>query len=267
MAFKDVSMEQAVATIRAAVDAGVRFIDTALAYTRPGFDSFAETAVAAALRGRSDRDQIVVATKGGHRRVGDSFPVDASAHALRRDCAVSLSALRVDAIDLYQLHHVDPRVPIEESVLALRDLQDEGQIRTIGLSNVDLTQIGQAQSIATIASVQNRFSLDYPDDRRTVEYCARHAIAYLAYMPLGGTRGTQGRADVDDIARRLQVSPPQIRLAWIRAQGAHIMPLVGASRPETIQDSVAAINVRLNQHDRQILDQTAATALGHRDPD
>lgn len=257
MAFKDITMKQAISTIQAAADAGVRFIDTALAYTRPGVGSFAEAAVATALRRRPERHHILVATKGGHRRVGDTFPIDASASALRRDCDASLRALAVDAIDLYQLHHVDPQVPLEESVWALHNLQEQGKIHRIGLSNVDIGQIARARSIATIVSIQNRFSLEHARDRRTVQYCAANGIAYLAYMPLGGTSGTPRHRGVADVARRHEVSRQQIRLAWILDQGAHIVPLVGSSRPETILDSLAAIDLRLNEDDLRLLDQQA----------
>jgi aryl-alcohol dehydrogenase-like predicted oxidoreductase len=149
VAFKDVTFGQAVATVHAAADVGVRLVDTALAYTRPGHDSFAEAVVAAALGARSGRDGVLVATKGGHRRVGDGFPIDASPAALRADCDMSLRTLGVEMIDLYQLHHVDPRVPLEESVTALRDLKDAGKIAMIGLSNVGVDQIERARAVTS----------------------------------------------------------------------------------------------------------------------
>ena len=243
LAFKDVSIDQAVATIRAAVDSGVGLIDTALAYTRPGLESFAEAVVAKALAGGID---VLVATKGGHRRAGDAFPVDARPASLRADCEVSLRTLGVDTIGLYQLHHVDPRVPLVESVGALEELRTEGKIGMIGLSNVDIAQIEQARAVGPIVSVQNRLSYGDRDDLATAEYCGRRGIAYLAYMPLHGS-GDAGA--VRAVAERHGVSRERVRLAWLLAQGPHIVALVGASRPETIADSTAAASLWLNDDD------------------
>jgi aryl-alcohol dehydrogenase-like predicted oxidoreductase len=241
LAFKNVSRGQAILVIHAAIDAGVKFIDTAPAYTRPGVESFAEAAVAAALAGHPEAD-VVVATKGGHRRVDNAFPVDGRPVALRADCERSLRALRVDAIDLYQLHHVDPRVPLVDSVGTLAELQAAGKVRYIGLSNVAAEQIEQAQRVAPIASVQNRLAFGVRDDLPTATLCAAHGIAYLAYMPLGGVgRRPVALAGLSAVAARHGVSVERVQLGWLLAQGAHVMPLVGASRPSTIRDSAAVL--------------------------
>lgn len=203
LAFKNVRVEQAVATVRTAVQRGIDVIDTALAYTRPGVESFAEAVVAKALAGRDD---VLVATKGGHRRAGDAFPVDARPASLRADCEVSLRTLGVDAIDLYQLHHVDPRVPLVDSAGALEELRTAGKINMIGLSNVDVVQIEQARAVAPIVSVQNRLSFAGRDDLATAEYCGRRGIAYLAYMPLHGSGDV---AAVLAAAGRRSRPPPQ----------------------------------------------------------
>jgi aryl-alcohol dehydrogenase-like predicted oxidoreductase len=243
LAFRDIGFDQAVATIRAAIEAGVRLVDTAPAYTRIDVESFAEAAIASALAGTHDRRTVTIATKGGHRRVGDSFPIDASAAALVRDCEVSLRALDVEAIDLYQLHHVDPRVPIEDSVAVLRDLQLAGKIATIGLCNVDVEQVRRAMTVAAISTVQNRFSVDCRADRPTVDYCAENSITYLAYKTISDTSRRSSRSAVDALARRLGVSPQRVRVAWVLSQGAHVVPLIGASRPETIKDSLGAADI------------------------
>jgi aryl-alcohol dehydrogenase-like predicted oxidoreductase len=254
LAFKDVSMSQAVATIRAGVAAGIHLIDTALAYTRPGVQSLAEEAVAEAMASIANRARILVATKGGHRRAGDRFPIDASPAALRADCELSLQALKVDSIDLYQLHHVDPDVPLVESVGALRDLQEEGKIDMIGLSNVDIEQIEQARSVATIVSVQNRFGIDYLEDLPTTQYCLRLGIAYLAYMPLGGSdRARSPGHGVRVVAQRHHVSIQQVQIAWLLARHQNVLPLVGASRPQTIEDSAASVALQLDTDDLVLL--------------
>ena len=243
LAFKEVSVGQAVATIRAALDSGIDVVDTALAYTRPGVESFAEAVVAKALGRGAD---VLVATKGGHRRDGDEFPVDARPAALRADCEASLRTLGVDTIDLYQLHHVDPDVPLMDSVGALEELRTEGKIRMIGLSNVDAAQLEQARTAATIVSVQNRLSVADRADLPTAGYCGQHGIAYLAYMPL---HGAGDAAAVRAVADRHGVSPQRVRLAWVLAQGPHIMALVGSSRPVTIEDSAAAAGLHLDDDD------------------
>jgi len=247
LAFTDISVAQAVATIHAALDSGVDVVDTALAYTRRGVESFAEAVVAKALRGRSD---VLVATKGGHRRAGDEFPIDARPAALRADCEVSLRSLGVDTIGLYQLHHVDPDVPLTESVGSLDDLRTAGKIRMIGLSNVDTTQLELARTVAPIVSVQNRLSIAERADLSTAAYCARHGIAYLAYMPL---HGAGDAAAVRAVADRHGVSPQRVRLAWVLAQGSHIIALVGSSRPATIEDSAAAAGLHLDDDDMRRL--------------
>jgi pyridoxine 4-dehydrogenase len=252
LAFKDVSFEQAVETVRAALDAGIRFIDTALAYSRTDDDSFAEAAVAAALTGRG-HDNVLVATKGGHRRVGNDFPIDASPAALRADCERSLSALDVETIDLYQLHHVDPTVPLVDSVASLWDLKSEGKIRLIGLSNVDVGQIKQVTTVAPIASVQNRLALSHHEDLPTAEYCAERGIAYLAYQPLGGVRDDAQRDAIVRVAASHGVSPQRVQLAWLLALPSPVLPLVGASRPQTIADSAAASELRLTDADLRLL--------------
>lgn len=238
LAFRDIPAEQAVATIHAALDHGARLIDTALAYTRPGVESYAESVVARAVAGR---DGVVVATKGGHYRAGDEFPVDARPAALRANCEVSLRTLGVDRIDLYQLHHVDPKVPLVESVGALRDLRHEGKVARIGLSNVDIEQITTAQAVTPIAAVQNRLSYSTRGDLPVAEHCRRLGIAYLAYMPLHGPDD----AALTEVASRHGVSTQRVRLAWLLTRAPGVVPLVGATRPASIVDSLAALTLTL----------------------
>jgi len=247
LAFRDVARDRAVALIREAVDRGVRLIDTALAYTRPDEPSWAEETVAAALSAFRPQQRPLVATKGGHWREGDRFPVDGRPETLRRHCRISLETLGVDRLDLYQLHHVDPSVPLGESVGALAELRDAGLIDMIGLSNVSPEQIDEAAAIAPIATVQNRLSLAEPGDLPTARHCAGRGITYLAYQPLAG-----GRGKIDDLPGLGQlagahgVSPARIALAWLMAQSGNILPLVGTTRTETLNDSLASAEVRLS---------------------
>jgi pyridoxine 4-dehydrogenase len=240
-AFRDGTAEDFVATVRAALDAGVMLIDTALAYTRAGVESYAEQIVARSLRGLMT-GRPLVATKGGHWRRGDSFPVDGRPDTLRAHCEFSLRNLETDRIDLYQLHHVDPHVPLPDSVGALGQLRQEGKIAAIGLSNVTVAQLDQALAVAPIAAVQNRLSYGDPGDLPMALACAERDVAYLAYSPFGGPAGPIPQAALA-VARRRGVSPHRVLLAWLRQQSPNIMPLAGASRPASIRDSAARLHL------------------------
>ena len=242
LAFSGRPVDDGVDVILTALDSGVRLIDTALAYTRPGIESFAEAVVAGALRQRRG-EQPVVATKGGHWRDGDDFPVDGRPATLRRHCEISLRTLGVERIDLYQLHHVDPDVPLAESVGALAGLHDEGKVGAIGLSNVTIAQLQEARTVASIATVQNRLSFAVRDDLPTLEYCTREGIRYLAYMPLGGPGAIAGDAfaPLRSLAARTGTTAHRLALAWVLAQSDAVVALVGATRPASIRDSAAAV--------------------------
>src|SRR3954470_2878669 len=241
LAFSGGSVDDGIDVTLTALESGVRLIDTALAYTRPGIESFAEAVVASALR-QWRGGQPIVATKGGHWRDGDDFPVDGRPSALRRHCEISLRTLGVERIDLYQLHHVDSDVPLAESVGALADLRDEGKVAAIGLSNVTIAQLQEARTIASIASVQNRLSFAARDDLSTVESCTRDDIGYLAYMPLGGPGAIAGTAfaPLRSLAARIGMSAHRLAIAWVLAQSDAVVALVGASRPASIRESAAA---------------------------
>ena len=240
-AFRNGTADDALATVHAALDAGVRLIDTALAYTRVGVESYAEQVVARALRSMST-DRPLVATKGGHWRDDGAFPVDGRPETLRAHCEISLRTLGVDRIDLYYLHHVDPAVPLPESVGALEQLRGEGKIAAIGLSNVSIAQLDAALTVAPITAVQNKLSYAEPGDLPTALGCAQRQVAYLAYSPLGGSAGTPPRAALE-VAERRGVSVHRVLLAWLRDQSADILPLVGASRPASIRDSAAPLDL------------------------
>jgi pyridoxine 4-dehydrogenase len=210
-AFRNGTAETSVATVHAALDAGVSLIDTALAYTRPGIQSHAEQIVARALRGMTGQRPLV-ATKGGHWREGDVFPVDARPDTLRAHCEISLRTLEADQIDLYQLHHVDPGVPLAESIGALEELRQQGKIAAIGLSNVTIAQLDLALGVAPVATVQNRLAFSSPDDLPTALACAERNVAYLAYSPLSrGPSGSPPAAAVT-VAQRRGVSVPRVLL-------------------------------------------------------
>ena len=243
--------ERSVRTIHAALDAGVNLIDTADAYSKDDTDvGHNERLIAKALRGR--RDGVIVATKGGHTRPGGSWEIDASPEHLRAACEASLLALETDRIDLYQLHRPDVQVPYAESIGAIKQLQDEGKVRWIGISNASVDQIDEACSIADVVAVQNQLSLEYrhPLELGEVALCERRGIAFLPWSPLGGISKAADAAGAHDpvgaAAAAHGVSPQQVALAWLLALSPQMIPIPGASRPESIEDSVRAAELELS---------------------
>jgi aryl-alcohol dehydrogenase-like predicted oxidoreductase len=256
---------QSIRTIHAALDAGVNLIDTADAYAKDHTDiGHNERLIAKALRGR--RDGVLVATKGGHLRDGQDWPLDGSPEHLKAACEASLKALETDRIDLYQYHRPDPNVPYAESIGALKELQDEGKIRWIGVSNADTDQIEEARSIAELVSVQNQLSLEYPSPvtKGEVALCEQHGIAFLPWSPLGGIANASDAAGshnpVKDAAQAHGVSPQQVALAWLLALSPVMIPIPGASRPETITDSLKAVDLELSQEELDAVSEAAGLA-------
>ncbi len=247
-----------IATVHAALDAGITLIDTADAYhIHPDEVGHNESLVAKALATYSgDTDAVLVATKGGHLRPGDgSWRLNGSPEYLKLACEASLKRLGVPAIGLYQFHRPDPAVPYAESIGALRDLLDEGKIRMAGISNASPAQIRQAREIlgGRLASVQNEFSPDVRASERELALCAELGIAFLPWSPFGGAHraGRLGTAHpaFDRVARRHGVSPQRVCLAWMLAKAPVVIPIPGASRPETIRDSAAAADLTLTAED------------------
>ena len=242
--------EQSIRTIHAALDAGVNLIDTADAYAKDHTDiGHNERLIAKALRGR--RDGVIVATKGGHTRPGGAWELDARPEYIKAACEASLKALETDRVDLYQYHRPDPDVPYEETIGAFKELQDEGKVRWIGISNANVEQIELACSIIDVVAVQNQLSLEYthPIGKREVELCEQRGIAFLPWSPLGGissaSEAAGSHAAVREAAEAHGVSPQQVALAWLLSLSPAVIPIPGASRPESILDSVRAIELEL----------------------
>ena len=252
---------QAIRTIHTALDLGVTLIDTADAYCLDGSEvGHGERLVAEALAAwPGDRDRVLVATKGGHTRPGGDWDLDGRPEYLRQACEASLRALGVEAIGLYQFHRPDPKVPFAESVGAMAELKAAGKVRLVGLSNVSVDQIRQARQIVDVASVQNEFSPRFRRSEGELAFCASQRIAFLPWSPLGGIgrgRSLGGRhAAFAEVAEAHGVSPQQVALAWELAKAPVVIPIPGASRPETITDSAAAATLRLSADDLARLDR------------
>jgi aryl-alcohol dehydrogenase-like predicted oxidoreductase len=252
---------RSVRTIHAALDAGVTLVDTADAYCLDGSEvGHGERLVSRALDAwPGDRDRVLVATKGGHTREGREWGLDGRPEHLRQACEASLRALGVEAIGLYQLHRPDPKVPFLESVGALAELEAAGKVRLVGLSNVSVDQIEQARQVVEVASVQNEFSPRFRRSEGELAFCAAQRIAFLPWSPLGGIgrgRDLGGRHTAfAEVAAAHGVSPQQVALAWELAKAPVVIPIPGASRPETITDSAAAATLRLSADDLARLDR------------
>jgi aryl-alcohol dehydrogenase-like predicted oxidoreductase len=244
--------EQALETIRTALEAGVTLIDTADAYS-PDEATFGhnELLVAKALD-RFGRDGVIVATKGGHTRRGTEWELDGRPEHLREACLASMRRLGVEQIDLYQHHRPDPKVPYAETLGGLKALLDEGLIAAAGLSNADPAQIRQARELLGdgLVAVQNQFSPAFRSSRPEIELCEELGLAFLAYSPLGGMSDAAGLGDrwrpFADVAAAHGVSPQQVCLAWELSLSASVVPIPGASRPSSVADSVRAADLRLD---------------------
>jgi aryl-alcohol dehydrogenase-like predicted oxidoreductase len=256
---------QAIATIHAALEAGITLIDTADAYRLAGEeDSHNEVVIAKALRTYGgDTSGVLVATKGGHlRTVNQPGPWEQNGHPdyLKDAAKASLGNLGVDAIGLYQFHRPDPLIDYADSVGAIRDLLDEGIIRMAGISNANPAQILLAQEILDnrLVSVQNQFSPAFRSSEPELELCDELGLAFLPWSPLGGISGAAGLGDrfapFQAIAKDRGVSPQVICLAWELAKSPIVIPIPGASRPATIRDSATAVDVVLTPEELAALD-------------
>ncbi|MEU0094598.1 aldo/keto reductase [Kribbella sp. NPDC006257] len=245
---------RSIATIHAALDAGITLIDTADAYHLDSSDiGHNETLIAKALSSYGgDTSGVLVATKGGHLRPGGgAWTLDGSPEHLKQAAEDSLKRLGVEAIGLYQFHRPDPKTPYEDSVGAIRDLLDAGKIQMAGISNANPEQIRQANEIlgGRLVSVQNQFSPAFRSSEPELELCDELGIAFLPWSPLGGisNAGELGskHPTFHSLAAELGVSPQKLTLAWMLAKSPVVIPIPGSSRPETIRDSYSAVDLTL----------------------
>jgi len=251
----------AVRTIHAAIEAGVTLIDTADAYAvDESVFGHNEELIAKALRSLGPgADGVLVATKGGHTRQGDEWGLDGSPEYLRRACEGSLRRLGVEAIGLYQHHRPDPKIDYAETIGGLKELLDAGLIVRAGISNADPDQIRLAHDMLGdgLAAVQNEYSPRFRSSRPELELCDELGIAFLPWSPLGGMSDAAELGDrfgpFAEVGRKHGVSPQQVALAWELEQSPVVIPIPGASRVESVLDSVAAVDLELDAQDLVVL--------------
>jgi aryl-alcohol dehydrogenase-like predicted oxidoreductase len=256
---------RSIATIHAALDAGITLIDTADAYHLDANDvGHNEALIGKALASYgADPSDVLVATKGGHLRPGDgSWTLDGSPAHLRAACEASLRRLGVEAIGLYQFHRPDPTVPYEDSVGAIAALLDEGKIRMAGISNANPDQIRSAQQIlgGRLVSVQNQFSPAFRSSEPELKLCDELGIAFLPWSPLGGIKNAADLASSHQpfaqVAHEVGATTQQVTLAWMLALSPVVIPIPGSSRPETIRASAAAVDLQLTPEQISQLNQS-----------
>jgi pyridoxine 4-dehydrogenase len=240
---------EAVRVLRRAVELGINFIDTADSYG-PGVS---EEIIAEALHPYPEG--LVIATKGGFVRPGPNQWVEnGKPEHLRSVCEGSLRRLRLDRIDLYQLHRIDPKVPAEEQLGTLKDLQAQGKIKHIGLSEVSVRQIQHARTIVPIVSVQNRYSVTDRGSKDVLEYCEKEKMGFIPWFPLAAGRVSGSESPVSRIAARWKITPSQLALAWLLARSPVMLPIPGTSKVEHLEENVAAAALRIDANKWQELE-------------
>ncbi|MFE8013868.1 aldo/keto reductase [Streptomyces antibioticus] len=256
---------RAIRTVHAAVDAGVTLFDTADVYGPAAGCGVNESMLAKALACYpGSAEHVIVSTKGGHLRPGDqTWETDGRPEHLRRACEDSLRRLGLETVPLYFHHRPDPKVPYAESMGGLRDLHDAGLIRHAGISNADPEQIRLAHSVLgdALIAVENQFSPGFRSSEPELEVCEELGLAFLAWGPFGGMREAKGLGErygaFEAIARERGVSPHRVVLAWQLHTSPALIPIPGASRPESVRDSAAAAELSLTAEEFERLERTA----------
>ncbi len=244
--------DEAIAVLRRAVADGVNFIDTADSYG----PEVAERLIFEALHPYPD--DLVIATKAGLTRPGpgDWKPVGRPEY-LRQQCELSLRRLGVETHDLFQLHRIDPEVPVAEQVGELAELQKEGKIRHIGLSEVDVSQLEEAQKTATIASVQNLFNLTNRDAEPLLDHCTEQGIGFIPWFPLATGKLVEDGGPLAQIAADTGAEPSQLALAWLLKRSPVMLPIPGTSSVDHLEQNLGAAGLELTDEQFAALEGVA----------
>jgi len=243
---------EAIRVLRRAVELGIDFIDTADSYG-PGVS---EELIAEALHPYPAG--LVIATKGGFDRPGPNQWVENGKPShLKSACEGSLRRLRLERIDLYQLHRIDPKVPAEDQLGTLKDLQAQGKIKHIGLSEVSVRQIQNAQKMVPIVSVQNRYSVNDRAAEDVLEYCEQHETAFIPWFPLGAGKLSDAQSPIGRVAAQTKATSSQVALAWLLARSPVILPIPGTSSVKHLEENVAAAGLKIDGSAMRELDELA----------
>jgi pyridoxine 4-dehydrogenase len=249
---KPADRAEAIRVVRRTVELGINFIDTADSYG----PAVSEEIIAEALYPYPA--DLVIATKGGFERPGpDRWVENGRPDYLKSACEASLRRLRLDRIDVYQLHRIDPKVPAEDQLGALKDLQAGGKIRHIGLSEVSVQQIRHAQTIVPIVSVQNRYSVSDRGSEDVLEYCQQQGIGFIPWFPLAAGKLSGPESPIGRVATQRKITPSQVALAWLLSRSPVILPIPGTSSVEHLEENLAAAGLRFDESTMQELGEMA----------
>ncbi len=243
---------ECIRVLRRAVELGVNFIDTADSYGPSVSEDIIREALYPYPKG------LIIATKGGLTRQGPDIwkPVGRPEY-LTQQVEMSLRRLKLDCIDLYQLHRIDAKVPVEESLGALMDLRRQGKIRHIGLSEVNPKQIEQARKTAPIVSVQNRYNISDRDHEETLRYCDQHTLAFIPWYPVGAGRLVRPGGVLDRAAQRHHASLAQISIAWLLHRSPMMLPIPGTSKVAHLEENIASSGVKLSAEEWAAIERDA----------
>ncbi|HVM65203.1 MAG TPA: aldo/keto reductase [Acidimicrobiales bacterium] len=249
--------DEAVRVLRRAVELGVQLIDTADSYG----PFVSEDLIAAALWPYPD--DVVIATKGGLVRTGPGqwHPVGRPEYLVQ--CVeMSLRRLRLDCIDLYQFHEIDARVPLEESIGAIADMQRQGKVRHVGVSNFTVAELARARSVATVVSVQNEYNVADRRSEDVLEVCARDGLGFIPWAPVADGRLTRPGAVLEQAAAAHGVTLAQLSLAWLLHRSPVILPIPGTGTVAHLEENVGAASVQLSEHDWRAVEDVVLTKMG-----
>jgi pyridoxine 4-dehydrogenase len=247
--------EECKRVLRRLLELNVNFIDTADAYG----PYVSETLIAEALHPYPKG--LVIATKGGLTRQGpDQWLPVGRAEYLRQCVEMSLRRLKVDRIDLYQLHRIDPRTPVEESLGELRKMQEEGKIHHIGVSETSVAEIEQARKIVRIVSVQNKYNITDRAHEDVVDYCEKNKLVFIPWFPLAAGSLTRPGGVLDNLAKAHNVTTSQIAIAWLLRRSPVMLPIPGTSKVKHLEENVASAELKLSDSEWRSLDEAAQKA-------
>ena len=243
----------AIGVLRRALELGVNFIDTADSYG----PNVSEELIAEALRPYPA--DLVIATKGGFERPGpDRWVENGRPEHLVAACEGSLRRLHLERIDLYQLHRIDPKVPAADQLGTLKQLQSQGKIRHIGLSEVSVPQLQNAQKVVEIATVQNRYSLTDRASENVLDYCEKHSIGFIPWFPLAAGRLSRSDSPIVLAAARANATPSQVALAWLLWRSPVMLPIPGTSSAKHLEENLAAAGLQIDETELNKLRKSAS---------